>query len=226
MMKLCVVVTFAALAGLFAAAPAVALSDCEKQDGFVALFDGQNMDGWVVEGTDSWTVQNGILVCSGEGHGWIRTVGTYRNFTLRLDFRIPQGGNSGVFLRAKQEGDPAFTGLEVQVMGDHGGQPTLHSTGAIYDAVGPSANVTRPAGDWNTFDITYIGNSITVTLNGKTIVAADLFDPAINERLSEERKFPNRVATGFIGMQNHGNKVEYRDVRIRTFDLYSTPENP
>lgn len=215
-----------ALVLAIAAAPALALTDCEKQEGFVALFDGTNMDSWVVKGDPAWSVQNGIMVCSGQGHGWLRSKGVYKDFTLRLEYRIANGGNSGFFARATEDGDPAFTGMEVQIAGDHGGAPSKHSTASVYDAIAPSANLSRPGGDWNSLEVTVVGAGVTVVFNGRTVVAADLSDKELNAPLSEERKFWNRAKTGFVGVQNHGSKVEYRDIRIRSYEPVQAAGNP
>ena len=211
---------------ILAGAPASALTDCEKQEGFVSLFDGTTLTGWTVMGAPSWSVQNGVLVCSGEGGGWLRSNGTYRDFILRLEYRIGDGGNSGVFLRATEQGNPAFTGLELQILGDHGGPPGKHSTASVYDAIAPSANLSRPGGQWNSYEIIYIRNTLTVLLNGRVVVMADLFDKTLNEGLAEERKFWNRAPEGYIGLQNHGAKVEFRNIRIRPLTLHSPPANP
>ncbi len=214
------------LASVATGGPAGALTDCEKAEGFVQLFDGKSLEGWTVMGDPSWSAQNGMLVCSGKGGGWLRSNGVYRDFILRLDYRIGDGGNSGVFLRATEQGNPAFTGLEVQILGDHGGPASAHSTASVYDAIAPSVNLSRPGGDWNSYEIIYIGNTLTVLLNGRVVAKADLFDKELNEGLAEERRFWNRAPEGYIGLQNHGTKVEFRDIRIRPLTLYTPPANP
>lgn len=205
---------------------ASALTDCEKREGFVSLFDGQTLSGWTIMGDASWSVQSGMIVCSGKGGGWLRSNNKYRDFILRLDYRIGDGGNSGLFLRATEQGNPAFTGLELQILGDHGGPPSKHSTASVYDAIAPSANLSRPGGEWNSYEVIYIGNTLTVLLNGRVVVMADLFDKALNESLAEERRFWNRAPEGYIGFQNHGAKVEFRDIRIRPLTLHTPPPNP
>lgn len=216
----------AGMLALACAGPALALSDCEKQEGFVPLFDGKDMEKWVVMGDPAWSVQNGILVCSGQGHRWLRSKGEFKDFVLRLEFRISPGGNSGVFVRATEGGNPAFTGMELQIMGDHNQAPGVHSTASVYDAIAPSVNLSRPAGDWNSMEITLLGSGIAVALNGRTVVAADLSDKELNAKLAEDVKFWNRAKTGFIGVQNHGSKVEFRDVRIRALEPMKAPANP
>ncbi len=203
-----------------------AVTDCERQEGFVSLFDGVSLDGWEVMDSPSWSAQNGMILCSGEGHGWLRTKKEYKDFILRLDYRVADGANSGLFLRATEQGNPAFTGMEVQIFGDHGKPASKTSTASVYDAIAPSRNMSRPGGEWNSFEITIVGNGLAVALNGRTVISTDLYDKALNDTLSEDRKFPNRAKTGYIGLQNHGNKLEFRNIRIKNLTLSNEPENP
>jgi hypothetical protein len=77
--------------------------------------------GWQQIGgaADAWRYERGVLFCEGKGGGWLSTLGSYDNFELSLEFRVPAGGNSGVFLRAPHEGDPAYTGMEIQLLDDY-----------------------------------------------------------------------------------------------------------
>jgi len=211
-----VAVSFAACAaGQAASAPAsYQVSPAELAQGFVPLFNGADLGGWQVMGAPSWSVKDGVIECSGAGGGWLRSSGQYRDFVLRLEYKVSQGANSGIFLRAKLEGDPAFTGMEVQVLDDYGEQPDKHSNGSLYDAVAPAVNPSKPAGEWNQAEITCWGNQLTVYENGQKLYSIDLFDPALNAPQSEERKFPNRAPAGYIGMQNHGSKLCFRSIRI------------
>ena len=106
-------------------------------------------------------------------------------------------------------------------------QPRVVQPSASWDdAIAPSVNLSRPAGDWNSMEITLLGSGIAVALNGRTVVAADLSDKELNAKLAEDVKFWNRAKTGFIGVQNHGSKVEFRDVRIRALEPMKAPANP
>lgn len=207
-------VGFAAWAAGQQAQAADQVSPAESAQGFVPLFNGVDLSGWQVMGAPSWSVKDGVIECSGEGGGWLRSDGQYRDFILRLEYKVSPGANSGIFVRAKLEGDPAFTGMEVQVLDDYGEQPDKHSNGSLYDAVAPAVNPSKPAGEWNQAEITCWGNQLTVYENGQRLYSVDLFDPALNAVQSEERKFPNRAPLGYVGMQNHGSKVWYRNIRI------------
>jgi hypothetical protein len=197
---------------------AVLLSFCvvgaqEADEGFVPLFSGTDLTGWHVMGAKSWQAESDVLVCSGEGGGWIRTAEQYEDFVLRLEFKVPQGGNSGVFIRATESGNPAFTGMELQVAGDHGKPPNKHSTMALYAAVAPSKNMSKPASEWNQVEISCLGVELKVTFNDELVIDCKLDDPDIDP--GPHPKLMDRAKTGYIGLQNHGKPVEYRNISLK-----------
>jgi len=193
----------------------VEFRNARVSEGFAPLFNGRDLSGWHVMGDQSWSVKDGVIACSGQGHGWLRSDAQYRDFTLRLEYRVSKDANSGIFLRATTEGDPAFTGMEVQVLDDYGEPPDEHSNGSLYDAVAPAVNPSKAAGEWNQVEITLWGDELTVFENGQKLYAVNLSDPALNAAQPPERQFPNRAQVGYIGVQNHGSAVEYRNIRIR-----------
>jgi len=175
--------------------------------GFVSLFDGKSLAGWeYVRDTVGWSAEEGVLVCSGEGRGWLRTARMYGDFVLHLEYAISEGGNSGVFLRSLLEGRPAYDGMEMQILDDHGAPATVSSTGAIYDAVAPTKNAARPAGQWNDLEITCAGSRVGFVLNGEHIVEVDL---------SADESLRGRPLEGYIGLQNHHSAVRFRSVLIQ-----------
>jgi len=194
---------------------AIGQSDAEKKEGYQALFDGKSLKGWVVMGANSWQARNGVLYCSGEGSGWLRTTRQFQDFILRLDFSISKGGNSGIFIRAAEEGNPAFSGMEIQILDDYDQAPDTHSAGALYGAVAPAVNASKPAGEWNQVEIACVGRRVRVTMNGRRLYAVNLDDKELNATLRDDQKLTNRVPTGFIGLQNHGKPVEFRNIRIK-----------
>src|SRR5437899_1765423 len=117
--------------------------NADVPEGFENLFDGKTLEGWVVNkggNMDRWGAEDGLLFTKGGGGGWLMTEKEYGDFELRLEYRMPKMGNSGVALRAPLEGDPAYQGMEIQLLDDanwKGLRPTQY-TGAIYDVVGPS----------------------------------------------------------------------------------------
>lgn len=181
------------------------------------LFNGKDLSGWTVGAgsIDNWGAEDGILFCKGGGGGWLSTADEYANFELMLEFRVPEGGNSGVFLRAPHEGNPAYTGMEVQVLDDHAERyaslrPDQY-TGSIYGVAAPSERVTRKAGEWQEMRIVCDGRRVRVTLNGTQIVDENLDD---HKDKFEEHPGLTRTA-GYIGLQNHGSRLDYRNINIR-----------
>lgn len=175
--------------------------------------------GWQqIEGLPgSWKFEDGILYTEGAGGGWLSTKQQYADFCIQLEFRVPPGGNSGVFLRAPHKGDPAYEGLEIQILDDYAKEyaklrPTQY-TGSIYDLQGPDEKACKKAGEWQKMIIVCTGKTVTVDLNGKRIISANL------DRYSDKlEKHPGLTRTeGFIGLQNHGSRVEFRNIRIREY---------
>lgn len=182
-----------------------------------ALFNGENLEGWEPVGGSSggWDVADGVLYTDGSGHGWLSTTRTYDDFELELEFRVPEGGNSGVFLRAPREGNPAYEGMEIQVLDDYAEQyadlNAWQYTGSIYDVEAPSRRVSKPAGAWQTMKIVADGPRIRIVLNGEPVVNTRLID---HMRRADEHPGLKRRA-GYIGLQNHNTRIEYRNIVIR-----------
>jgi hypothetical protein len=206
-------------------APAVASAG----DGFVPLFNGKDLDGWRVHETrpgdkDKWTARDGVLTAS-PGSGWIGTAAMYGDFVLRLEWRIPVDGNSGVFLRVpdvETKVSPSQLGMEIQVLDDTG--PAYKGklkdwqySGSLYGFVAPSKSAYKGPGEWNRYEITCHGDRVTVVFNGEKVVEADV------TKYPDLAKRPRR---GFIGLQNHGSGVEYRDIRIKVLGGKSGGAHP
>src|SRR5262249_22416210 len=126
--------------------------------GFTALFNGKDLTGWKVHGGKlaSWGADKGVLFVKGGGGGWLMTEKEYADFELRLEFKVPKGGNSGVALRSPLKGDPAYTGMEIQILDDDSYKGKLKEgqhTGSIYGVVPPKKVATRPVGEGNRYRI-------------------------------------------------------------------------
>lgn len=184
------------------------LSEEERADGFIALFNGRDLDGWYVIGDNEngFAVKDGVIEWMEKGAGALRTVRRYDNFILRLEYRIEEGGNSGVHLRAPRGGRASRIGFEAQILGDHGQPIAKDSTGSIYDQVPPFINASLPAWEWNTYEIICDGSHVKITLNGYVVQDID-FDSR------DELKY--RLREGFIHLTDHGNKVSYRNIRLK-----------
>ncbi len=208
---------------LLAVAPAARPADNEPPEGFTALFNGKNLDGWKVMGgkMDVWGAEKGLLFVDGRGGGWLMTEKEYDNFELRLEFKMPKMGNSGVALRAPLKGDPAYEGMEIQLLDDANYKnlkPTQY-TGSIYDVVGPSKKVTKEFGEWQTMRIVAKGPRIAIELNGTLIVDANLDDHQDRVEADPEKKLAAHPGlarkTGHIGLQSHDGRVEFRNVYLK-----------
>lgn len=195
---------------------AVSSATCQA-DRSQALFNGKDLEGWVaVDSTlDQWAVENGVLKTSGQGGGWIRTTGEYSDFEISLDFKVSPGSNSGLFLRAPEKGNPAYAGMEIQVLDDHAQRyaklKPYQYTGSIYAVQPPSERVTRGASQWQTMKVRCVGSKVQVRVNGKQTVGADLND--YPDKFEAHPGLKRR--SGYIGLQNHSpGKVEFRNVIV------------
>ncbi|SHE64762.1 HEAT repeat [Fodinibius roseus] len=181
----------------------------------VSLFNGENLSGWerVGEDTGQWHADDGLLYTEGGG-GWLSTTETYDNFKLEFEYRLPEGGNSGVFLRAPREGNPAYEGMEIQLLDDNAEQyadlQPWQYTGSIYDVKAPSGEASKKAGEWQKMEITADGSEVKVRLNGETVVSTDLVN--YMDRVEEHPGLKRR--SGYIGLQNHNSRVEFRNINI------------
>ncbi len=216
----------AALVVLFATLPVRAqVGDAkEKADGFVPLFDGKTLDGWkVYDGNESvWAAEDGLIVCKGQGGGWLGTKRDYDNFVLRLEYRLKPAGNSGVYIRAPEKGHISRVGMEIQVLDDpwykdekhYKGIKPVQLTGAVYGVVPPAQDAVKPAGEWNAMEIRADGRQVTVVLNGKKIVDADLDRYLKDPAVAKEHPGLGRKS-GRIGLQSHSERVEFRNLRVK-----------
>jgi len=194
--------------------------------GFVPLFDGKTLNRWTIythEGkkvepkNSSWSIpEEGVLHTTGDESKdyWISTNEKYGDCVLRMDFKVTQGANSGIFLKVPGHDRPAYTGFEVQIFDDVGKPADKHSTGSIYDLFAPIANVSRPLGQWNSIEITCKGSLVTVVMNGLKIIDCD-FSLMTEPMGKYDFPYSKMPATGYIGMQTHGNAVSFRNVAIK-----------
>ena len=203
---------------LLAAAFGICVSAAEP--GFVSIFDGRTLDGWKLAGQKGrgYLAENGLLVCPADGGGNLFTIKEYANFTLRFEFRLFEGSNNGIGIRAPYEGDAAYQGMEIQILDDgaaryQGRLRPAQYNGSVYDVIPAKQGFKKPTGQWNQEEITAKGRQITVVLNGTTILDADLDsvrDPSV------VAKHPGLARpSGHIGLLGHGTRVEFRNFRIR-----------
>jgi hypothetical protein len=190
----------------------------EVPEGFTPLFNGKDLEGWVVNkggNMDRWGAEDGVIFTKGGGGGWLMTEKEYGDFELRLEYRVPKMGNSGVGLRSPLEGDPAYVGMEIQILDDpnyKGLRPAQH-TGSIYDVVAAEGwdKAQKPQGEWNQYRIVAKGRKVTVELNGTKLVDADL-----DEHKDRADKHPGLLREkGHLGLQSHDGRVEFRNLFVK-----------
>lgn len=202
------------------------LTEAERTAGWRLLFDGTTTSGWrnyakqtIAEG---WVVQDGALTRVGAG-GDIITNDQFANFELSIDWKITPRGNSGIFYRASEEPDEIYwNAVEMQVLDDAGhpdAQNRLTSAGAAYDLYPSPAGHVKPAGEWNTARLLVNGNHVEHWLNGVKLLAYELGSRDWDAKIAASKFRPHpkfgRNAQGHIGLQDHGDVVAYRNIRIR-----------
>lgn len=175
------------------------------------IFNGKNLDGWIVHGSEKWYVDEGELICESgpdEKYGYLSTVKFYNDFILTLDFKQESNGNSGVFFRSRIEGTK-ISGWQVEVA------PPKNNTGGIYESYGRGwlikpdlrkDNILK-MGKWNHMKIKVVGSSVTTWLNGTKMVELD--DIQIGQ------------GKGAIALQIHdggGIKVRWKNIRIEELE--------
>lgn len=172
-----------------------------------SLFNGKNLKGWTIHGTEKWYVENGELICESgpdKQYGYLSTKKAYKNFELNLQFKLEANGNSGVFIRSGIEGTK-ISGWQVEVA------PQDKHTGGIYESYGrgwlikpkPEDEAKLNASGWNDMRILVKGDKVTTFLNGHQMV--DITDAKIG------------AGEGFIALQIHdggGIKVRWKNIRI------------
>lgn len=199
--------------------PPAAQAAASAEAGFVSLFDGRSLAGW--QGSrDGYEVVDGELRCKKGSGGKLLTTGEYGDFVLRFDFRLTPGANNGLGIRAPLAGDAAFDGMELQILDDgHPKYATLEPWqvhGSIYGVVAAERDCLKPVGEWNTEEVTVRGTSVTVVVNGKTIVAADIAPFRDGKPTPDGKPHPGLARTkGHLGFLGHGDEVHFRNIRIQ-----------
>jgi hypothetical protein len=204
---------------LVLAAVPVVLGDDKKpvEEGFVSLFDGKTLDGWQGD-VKGYKVEDGTIICRGGRNMF--TAKEYGDFVLRLDFKVPPGGNNGVGIRAPLQGDAAYVGMEIQVLDDSDPKyKNLHDYQyccSIYGVVAAKRGHLKPQGEWNEEEITAKGSHITVKLNGTVVVDADIAKFAEGAETPDKKMHPGlKRPAGYIGFLGHGDPVAFRNIRLK-----------
>lgn len=177
-------------------------------EGFRPLFNGKDTSGWKLrnpQGHNSWSVQDGVLKNTIEKgvHGTdLLTEEKFWNFTVRYEFMVPDGSNSGFYLRGRHE---------IQILGDFkGGKTSKGGNGALYNFKAPDEFASKPGNEWQTAEVTMVGNKISMTLNGKKIHDSVVCDRATGGELDNKVK-----EAGPILLQGDHGTVSFRNIGIK-----------
>jgi hypothetical protein len=181
-------------------APALRRPDPAAWGEPVSLFDGSSLAGWHgVGGENFWAAESGILHCKRRG-GNLVSDRVFDDFRLHIEFRLPERGNSGVYLRGR---------YEIQVLDSPGSQPAPDQIGGIYGFIAPSEIVTLGAGTWNAFDVILVGRMVSVAVNGQTVICGQEIPGITGGALDADEGAP-----GPLYLQGDHTAVEYRNIII------------
>jgi hypothetical protein len=202
------------------------LTRSEKRTGWLLLFDGKTLDGWITsdQQQSQRPVEQGSINPHKCGAYMMIHEKKWENFVLQLDFKISPGCNSGIFFRTfslepRPGKDVGFNGLEIAVDDTTGAG--YHDTGAIYDLVKPSENRMKPAGEWNRLELRCKGNDIRVAINGTTVARMDcgeFSEPFLRPdgtRHKFDIAYSDHPHSGYIGLQDHGADCWYKNIKLR-----------
>ncbi len=231
------------------------------KDGYIVIFDGKTLNGWRGYGMDnppkSWTVEDGAIKLKGSGTGEAQAEGggdlifahKFQNFELELEYKISEGGNSGIFYLAqevttKENGKEAYLPIwqsasEYQVLDNAKhpdaklGQDGNRQSGSLYDMIPAKPQNAKPAGQWNKAKIMVYKGTVIHGQNDKNVVEYHLWTPKWTEMLQaskfkENGDFPiayellnnmgGKNHEGYIGLQDHGDDVWYRNIRVKVLE--------
>ena len=196
------------------------LSPEEKADGFVLLFNGKNLDGWIGNKVNH-VVEEGTIAIRPDlgGKGNLYTEKEYANFNLRLEFKLTPGANNGLGIRTPPEGDAAYVGMEFQVLDNtaevYANLKPYQYHGSVYGVIPARRGFLEPVGEWNEQEVIVDGTKIKIILNGTVIVDGDIAD-SIRNGTMDGRDHPGlKRKSGHIGFLGHGSVLWYRNIRIK-----------
>jgi len=215
------------------------LTDAEKKQGWVLLFNGKTFDGWrQCNGTAmpaNWVVEDQAMKVftaegrkpgQGAGGDIVFGVRTFRNFELTIDWKTEKAGNSGIFFNVREvPGKPVYYAApEVQVLDNldaTDNKVASHLAGSLYDMIAADPKTVKPAGEWNTIVIRVKDGKVTHTQNGVKVVEYTLWTPEWDAMVqaSKFKTFPGFIEgiakEGLIGLQDHGYAIWFKNIKIR-----------
>jgi HEAT repeat protein len=192
----------------------------EKTEGFVALFNGSNLNNWVGNKSSYVVEDETIVVKPGDGSGGnLYTEKEYSDFIFRFEFLLTPAANNGIGIRAPLTGDAAYVAMEIQVLDDtapvYADLKPYQYHGSVYGVIPARRGFQKPVGEWNYEEIRIKGTLITITLNGTVIVDGDIAGPRDNGTLDHNEHPGLKNSTGHIGFLGHGSELKFRNLRIK-----------
>lgn len=186
---------------------------------WVNLYNGKDLKGWHVKDgkPECWKANGDMMSCVLPGGGWIASDKEYGDFDLVVEYRIPEGGNSGLGIRFPAQGDPAHIGMEIQILDDfaaeYKGLDPAQYNGGIYYQSAPKYKAAKAPGEWNKYEVHCKGPHIQVKLNGIEIQDINVEEFKVGR--GGQKALADRPRKGHIGFQSHGHQVDFRNIRIR-----------
>ena len=217
------------------------LSDQEKKEGWILMFDGTTTDGWREYDNEAfpdkgWSIEDGSLKCSNSGMGEAGFGGDiifdkqFTNFHFKVDWMIEEGGNSGIFYLAQEIPGKKiwYTAPEYQIL-DNLGNPIANTlgkdgnrrAGSLYDLIPPDPQNVKGPMEWNSAEIISYEGTIAYRMNGETTLEFHLWTDEWKAMIADSKfpdfnpDFANVAKTGFIGLQDHGHAVWFRSIKIK-----------
>ncbi|MBK6264144.1 DUF1080 domain-containing protein [Marivirga sp. S37H4] len=218
------------------------LTESEKEEGWKLLFDGESADNWRGYGKEDfpsdWKIEDGKLYMSASGRGEagseeggdILYDEKFQNFHLKLDWKVSEGGNSGIFYLGQESDELDFiwkTAPEMQILDNERhpdamlGKDGNRKAGSLYDIYPAKPQNAKPAGEWNSVEIIVYNGTVVHKQNGETVVEYHLWTPQWEKDVAAS-KFPelnpdwvNVAKEGYIGLQDHGDDVWFKNIKIK-----------
>ncbi len=191
-----------------------------QESGFVDLFDGKSLSGWIGAARDHFDIDAGVLSSRKGCSGKLLTEREYEDFVLRFDFRLTPGANNGLAIRAPKAGDSAYAGIELQILDNpakvYKDLKDYQYHGSAYGVAPAKRGALKPVGEWNSQEVACQGRDLKVVLNGQVILDVNLDEAAPNNKTIDGNEHPGlQRDRGHVGFLCHGDVVSFRNVRIK-----------
>ncbi|WP_416868082.1 MAG: DUF1080 domain-containing protein [Imperialibacter sp.] len=192
----------------------------EKKDGYMLLFNGKDLSGWIGNKQD-YVAENGTIAVKTDagGSGNLYTEKEYGDFIFRFEFKLTPDANNGLGIRTPLEGDAAYVGMELQILDNTAEmysklQPYQYH-GSVYGVIPAKRGFLKPVGEWNYQEVEVKGNKVKVTLNGEVIVDGDIAEASKDGTMDHKEHSGLKNKTGYIGFLGHGSELYFRNIRIK-----------